>query len=749
VRRASAVLATSALAFASMLLTVGPLGPAPAAAAKRKAKPTTIVFPFFGLADGTVGFPDIWIVPPNVYSVTFTVIGAQGGYVGIFGGSVAGRGGHGGEVTATIVVKPFEVLQINVGGRPLTPGFGVSPGGWNGGGPGGTGAGGTAAGGGGASDVRKLPFGLADRVLVGGGGGGGGGYGSSTGGEGGGSGGGIVGHAGGEIACPKSFAEYIYYKGYIKFGTEYHHEGSVMVGGGGGGGTRTAGGHADNCENGTNPAHDGSLGDGGRGHGTVVETCCGAPYAPPGIGAGGGGGGGGYYGGGGGAAGFTAVQLPEHVPLIEGEGPPEPNTQLYEEETTYAGFGGAGGGGGSSHGPPGAVFHSGVRGGNGEVIAQYTPNCARGALCVRSAPGAPPGAFAVAGDHKVNVLFAAPSKGSPILSYTVTASAGHKHRGLSRHATGTHSPITVAGLKNGTPYTITVTATNERGTSKPSKPTGPITPAPLPRAPTNVTAVAGAGLAVVGFTAPRSPWSPISQYAVVASPGGATAVGTASGITVAGLKNGTTYTFTVTATNGIGVGPQSKPSNPVIPSTTPGTPAGVVALAGDGTAKVAFTPPANHGAPIKSYTVTASPGGLSVSGSGSPILVKGLTNGTAYTFTVTATNANGTGPASKPSNAVTPAGVPGAPTGVSAATAGSGGASVSFTAPAANGAPITSYSVTASSSDGGVSAAVKGSESPITIKGLTSSKLYTFTVTATNSVGSGPPSAPSNQITTQ
>lgn len=87
----------------------------------------------------------------------------------------------------------------------------------------------------------------------------------------------------------------------------------------------------------------------------------------------------------------------------------------------------------------------------------------------------------------------------------------------------------------------------------------------------------------------------------------------------------------------------------------PSAPQNASATAGDAQAVVSFAPPASDGgASITSYTVTASPGGATASGASSPITVTGLTNGTQYTFTVTATNSAGTGPASAPSNAVTP-----------------------------------------------------------------------------------------------
>jgi len=89
----------------------------------------------------------------------------------------------------------------------------------------------------------------------------------------------------------------------------------------------------------------------------------------------------------------------------------------------------------------------------------------------------------------------------------------------------------------------------------------------------------------------------------------------------------------------------------------PDAPTGVTAVAGEsiGQAEVSFTPPVNDGgAPIASYTVKSSPGGITATGSSSPIRVTGLTGGTAYTFTVTATSAAGTSEASSPSGIVIP-----------------------------------------------------------------------------------------------
>jgi alpha-tubulin suppressor-like RCC1 family protein len=93
----------------------------------------------------------------------------------------------------------------------------------------------------------------------------------------------------------------------------------------------------------------------------------------------------------------------------------------------------------------------------------------------------------------------------------------------------------------------------------------------------------------------------------------------------------------------------------VLFAVAPQPPTAVFGVAGDGQVTVSWTAPADDGgSPIQTYTATAAPGGAACTTASTSCVVTGLTNGTGYTFTVTATNAVGTSAPSAPSGPVTP-----------------------------------------------------------------------------------------------
>ncbi|MBN8444009.1 MAG: tandem-95 repeat protein [Gammaproteobacteria bacterium] len=90
-------------------------------------------------------------------------------------------------------------------------------------------------------------------------------------------------------------------------------------------------------------------------------------------------------------------------------------------------------------------------------------------------------------------------------------------------------------------------------------------------------------------------------------------------------------------------------------ATVPGAPTIGSISVGNGAVSVSFTAPSdNGGSAITSYIVTIDTDGRTVTGTSSPILVSGLTNGTTYRFNVAAMNVVGTGPVSAWSTAVRP-----------------------------------------------------------------------------------------------
>jgi titin len=373
----------------------------------------------------------------------------------------------------------------------------------------------------------------------------------------------------------------------------------------------------------------------------------------------------------------------------------------------------------------------------------------------------PSSVTATPADVSASVSWTAPSNNGyrAITGYRVTPYIGATAQ-TPQVFSGTATTRTVTGLTNGTSYTFKVAALNAVGYSSDSAASAAVTPRTVPGAPTAVSATPGDVSAAVSWTAPSSNGgAAISGYTVTPYIGATAQTAqvfnsTATTQTVTGLTNGTAYTFKVAATNVAGTGAQSAASAAVTPRTVPGAPTGVSASPGNTNAAVSWTAPASDGgAAISGYTVTPYIGAAAQTAStfdatSTSRTITGLTNGTAYTFKVAATNVAGTGAQSAASAAVTPRTVPGAPTGVSA-TPGDTSAVVSWTAPASNGgATITNYTVTPYIGAASQTPTVfDASATSRTVTGLTNGTAYTFQVSATNVAGTGSASTASAAVT--
>jgi autotransporter-associated beta strand protein len=262
-------------------------------------------------------------------------------------------------------------------------------------------------------------------------------------------------------------------------------------------------------------------------------------------------------------------------------------------------------------------------------------------------PGAPTGVSAAAGNGSALVSFSAPASngGSAITGYTVTANPG------GFIGTGAGSPIAVSGLTNGIAYTFSVTATNTTGTGSASAASNIVTPQ---------------GTQTINFPQPANRTMGDALTVTATASSGLTAVFSSSTTAICKVTSGGVVTLVAAGSctlKAIQSGDASYLAAPpvsrsfTINAAVPGAPSAIVATAGDASASVSFTAPADTGgAAITSYTVTASPGGASATAAGSPITISGLTNGTAYSFRVSAKNSAGVGALSVASNSVTPVG---------------------------------------------------------------------------------------------
>jgi len=247
------------------------------------------------------------------------------------------------------------------------------------------------------------------------------------------------------------------------------------------------------------------------------------------------------------------------------------------------------------------------------------------------------------------VTWLAPTNPStPIVSYTATSSPSGK---TCTTPNGSTLTCTVTGLVNGTAYTFTVVANFAGGSSPASAPSGPVVPSTTPSAPLNVQVTGANGSIIVRWTAPTSNGgASVTGYSATASDlngNVATSCSTLGALTctITGLTNGTSYIVVVRASNVSGFGTPSAPSAAVKPSTLPSAPGTPTAVNANGAATVSWTAPlSDGGSAITNYLVTAYAGATAsytcTTNGTLSCTINGLSNGTAYTFKVIASNVN-------------------------------------------------------------------------------------------------------------
>jgi len=264
-----------------------------------------------------------------------------------------------------------------------------------------------------------------------------------------------------------------------------------------------------------------------------------------------------------------------------------------------------------------------------------------------------------------------------------------------------------------------------------------------PDPPTDITSIVSSGTLSISWT-PATTGGPVSSFTAIGlgfprsiSLVVDSTVSTANMVAV----NGASYIPTVIA-NGAG---SSVIPGAVIPLSVPGAPTNVKAVYTNTTGFARITwnaPTSTGGSPITSYTLISNPPGISSTVTDIEANLGGFTYGTPYTFTVRATNSEGSSAPSAPSASITPITVPLAPTNT-ASVLTSSGMNISWITPTSTGGtPITGYAILNYTSPTAFTTTnlTNSTISSVTLSTLANGISYNFGVMARNSVGFSPAS---------
>ncbi len=293
------------------------------------------------------------------------------------------------------------------------------------------------------------------------------------------------------------------------------------------------------------------------------------------------------------------------------------------------------------------------------------------------APGKPDGFTAHAGDGKIALSWTDPFDASISnwqYAYRTVGSYGQWNDMPGSSAATTS--YTVDGLTNGTTYVVKIRAANDVGHGPESDEASAV-PLSVPARPTGFTARAGDARVDLGWNDPMNAAITVWQYSfrTVGEYGGWTDIpnsnAATTGYTVTGLANGVAHTFRLRAVNDSGYSAESEAAS-VTPRPVPAKPSGFRAEAGNTQVRLVWTDPGNESIAGWQYGLKTTgnyDGWTAIPGSGAGTTrhtVTALTNDTAYTFRLRATNPSGAGAESDEVSATPRAAPPARPTGFKA-----------------------------------------------------------------------------------
>ena len=325
---------------------------------------------------------------------------------------------------------------------------------------------------------------------------------------------------------------------------------------------------------------------------------------------------------------------------------------------------------------------------------------------------------------------------------TVSVINGSTNTVTSTISVGSH-PFGVAV----NPSTNTVYVANQTDNS-----VSVINGATLPQAPGIVSSSAANGSVSLAWTAASAGDGQIASYSVAVAPPSGPAITTsvpASQLSamITGLKNGTTYSVTVTAVSSLGAGSPSSPASLTPTAVLPGTPTISSSSAANGSVSLAWTTPSAGDAPIFFYKLVATSGSNTSTAlydaSTNSATLSGLTNGMAYSLTVTAISSLGAGSSSSPVS-LTPRTLSSAPRSPTA-TPGTKKVTLIWKLPESNGgSAITGYWIYEGTRAGLESAKPMNANLVTSLSysasSLTKGKKYYFIIRSANVAGTSPAS---------